>query len=113
MKTHLHALLIVAALAIVTTTVVAGDSDEKKPYAAGSSYTVVFSPVVQAAGAELPTGIVTVVEGSGDWIKIKYTTSKNERSKSNPGDVVAVETAHTAWINLDHVVALLEPAKAD
>lgn len=111
MKTFRSALLLAILSVFAAAGLMAADSD-KLPYTVGSSYFLVLSATAPAAGVELPSGPVTVTENSDDWIRIKYSTFKNERSKENPGEVVSVETVHQAWINLDHVAALIEPAKS-
>lgn len=109
MKSLLAASLVIASSFVLPLT--AADA-AKGPYTVGSSYLIVFSATA-LNGVELPTGPTKIVAESGDWIQVQYSTSKNERSKSNPGEVVAVETVHKAWINLDHVAAFIEAAKAE
>lgn len=101
--------LLTAFVLAATLCVSRASADDAKPYKVGSSYLIVFAPVAAKTVTEVPEGPCTIVEQAGDWIKIEFSTSKPERSKSDPGTVTNKETRHKAWINLDYVVALMEP----
>ena len=108
---YLKALLPISLLAL-TTILASAESPAKKPYELNASYVIAFSPIASQVGVELPTGPITVIDEAGDWIRIQYSISRNERSKSDSSKVEAVETVYKAWINLEHVAALVESTKA-
>lgn len=110
MKTFLRTFLL-AAISVFAATSLRAEDSNKKPYTLGSSYILVLSSAVLPNDVQLPSTPVTITEDSGDWIRIKYSTFRPERSKTNPGETVSVETVHQAWVNLDHVAALIEQAK--
>ncbi len=79
-----------------------------KPYQIGTSYVIAFSPVIPMTSIELPEGSSTVIAESGQWVKIRFSNFKNERSKDDPGKVVKNEKTYTAWVNSDSIVAFIE-----
>lgn len=74
----------------------------------GATYVAVFAQT----NPELPTGPIKVVDAAEGWVKVEYTTTKKARNASNPGEIQDVATTHSAWINLDQVVALIEAPTA-
>jgi hypothetical protein len=112
MKSTLKQLAALLLFTLVCSTLVAAETSGDKPYKIASSYFIVLSPVAPIANTKLPIDVCTVVAESGDWIKVEFTTSKPARSKSDPGKIEQIQTLHSAWLNLDYVVAFVEPEAA-
>jgi len=83
-----------------------------KPYAVGRSYIIAFGPVTPALSVELPSGIAKVVgESPYGWVQIEYSTFMKATQDSESKAPTFEEKHHSAWINLDHVVAFIDAEK--
>jgi len=100
--------LISAFVLAIAAPAVHAEAPQKMPYKLNASYLIAFSPIVPLINIELPTGHVTVLDEAEEWILIQYSTFKNERNKNDAGKVESVETVHKAWINLEHIVVMIE-----
>lgn len=113
-------LTLVTALALLTSAFAESPSEQKsssvaeggKPYKVGSSYLIVVAPISPVSGMEVPKGTSKVIAESGNWIRVEYSSFKDERSKSDPGQIVKSETVYRAWLNLDHIVAFVDEGEA-
>jgi hypothetical protein len=111
MKPYFKPLFSLALLGLTTVGALA-EAPSSKPYTINSSYYIAFSGINPAPGLELPSGPVTIIAESGNWIRIQYSTSKNVRSKADPGKLEALETVNKAWVNLDNVSILVDAPAA-